>query len=98
MQAFTQAQTAGRTVRLGTGGEIAEGNLYNLSQNSQLQTLSVVDKVDERLVAQFDSQGLAVSSQPSFKDRQQWQEIAAQLQLQSQPAMKPAQDKEIGEY
>jgi hypothetical protein len=97
IQAFSEAQTAGRTRQLETGNESAEGNLYNLSQNHQAQTFTIEGTVDERLVAQFDSQGQALSSQPSLKDRQQWKKISERLQAQYQQAVQLTQDKEMGD-
>jgi hypothetical protein len=94
-QAFTKAQTAGRTIRLETVDEIAQGNLYNLSQNNRIQTFIIMDKVNERLVAEFDGQGQALSLQPSLKDRQQWKEISRRLQAQSQVAEQPTQNEEL---
>ena len=78
-RAFTLAQSVGQAAEANSEA-IARGNLYNLSLHQQTHAFSILDKVNGRLVAQFDASTEVLSSQPSLQDRQRWKEITSRLQ------------------
>lgn len=78
-RAFELAQGLSRTTQPSASLEIAEGNMYTLSQDLAAQTLAVVAKIDDRQIAQFGHQGLVLAASPAQQDRRQWQAIADRL-------------------
>jgi hypothetical protein len=78
-RAFAVAQGRDRTTCPAPELEIAEGQLYVLSQDTAAQTFTVAAKIGDRDIAQFDQQGTVLSASPSRQDRRQWQQIAAQV-------------------
>lgn len=83
-RAFALAQQRGRTTQAQPGIETADGHHYTLIQNSQAQasqlpSLTVIAKIDDREVAQFDDQGGAIAAHPALPDRRHWHAIAQRI-------------------
>lgn len=80
IRAFTIAQERNRTTQPSPDIEVADGNRYILKRDSSAQTFTVMAKLDEREIAQYDLQGNCLKAAPSRQDRQQWQTIAQRIQ------------------
>ncbi|MFQ4137823.1 hypothetical protein PGN35_016015 [Nodosilinea sp. PGN35] len=79
-RAFAIAQARGRTTQPSPELDVAEGSQYVLVQNRTEQTLTVVVKLGDRAIAEFDTTGAVLSASPALQDRRQWQQVAARLQ------------------
>ena len=90
-QAFISARSLRRAVEAENGEAIARGNFYILSQHNQTQVFTITDKLDGRLVAQFDGNQQVLHSQPSSHDRLQWREIAIRVRQLSKALEEPSQ-------
>jgi hypothetical protein len=78
-RAWAIAQARGRTTQPSPELEVAEGSQYKLIQDSTEQMFTVMAKIGDRAIAQFDRQGTVLSASPSLHDRRQWQQIAERL-------------------
>ncbi len=78
-RAFEIAQSRHRTHQSNPEVEVAEGRRYTLVHHRHDHTLTVIGNIDDRTVAQFDSQGQVIHASPSRYDRQQWAIIAERI-------------------
>ncbi|MEO1209543.1 MAG: hypothetical protein AAFX78_08375 [Cyanobacteria bacterium J06638_20] len=80
IRAFAIAQERNRTTQPSPNIEVADGHRYRLKRDSLAETFTVMAKLDERAIAQYDSYGNCLNAAPSRQDRQQWQAIAQRIQ------------------
>ena len=78
-RAFEIAQSRRRTYQPNSDTEVAEGRQYTLVHHRRDNTLTIIGNIDDRTVAQFDSQGQVIHASPSRYDRQQWAIIAERI-------------------
>ncbi|MEO1296429.1 MAG: hypothetical protein AAFW75_11605 [Cyanobacteria bacterium J06636_16] len=75
-RAFELAHSRNRVEQVSPGVEIADGARYTLIRDASQQTFTVIAKIDDRAIAQYDLEGMIWSASPSLQDRRQWQTVA----------------------
>lgn len=78
-RAFELAHSRNRVESVSPGVEIADGARYTLIRDASQQTFTVIAKIDDRAIAQYNLQGVPTHASPSLQDRRQWWTVSQRV-------------------
>jgi len=78
-KAFKVAEEKNKVFSSQPGIRVATGNFYNLVEDKLNNTFTIIAKINNQEIAQWNQDNLILKAQPSLEDRHNWEEILKRL-------------------